>query len=364
MPRKRLPSDFPYHPGLELSIKRHIPPQPFAEPCFLKNAAPRPMAQDPRGGPYRTPLEWCLDFPPADTEPIKDPEFRRLHIVDQVACGAARAAQVLRCYLDDTEGTTYIAKIFDALYSCPEDGDYTYETDGNYASEAAAYKELMDLGMDGDLTPYYHGSWTFDLPVPSAHSPTTRSVRLIIIEDIPGRSMGDILGNYLETFILPEHRLAVLARVMEIYSVLEFAGVIHYDLAPRNVMLTGVNFNTWPNHTMPDAALIDFNWCALIDIPSTAIHRDNNTKPRDPKSYLGEECPDKWKYWVPKPHRSNPAAWRGWVRKLWPNSEEYSQPRPRYRRFDDLGDFIEVPPQPDPEYVRPPSPPTESDEEL
>lgn len=127
MPRKRLPSGFPYHPGLELSIKRHIPPEPFAGPSFLESAAPRPTARDPRGGPYRTPLEWCLDFPPTDTKPAKDPEVRRLHVVDQVACGAERAAQVVRCYLDDTKGTTYIAKMFDALYFWPEDGDHTYE---------------------------------------------------------------------------------------------------------------------------------------------------------------------------------------------------------------------------------------------
>uniref|UniRef100_A0A8H7TSD3 non-specific serine/threonine protein kinase n=1 Tax=Bionectria ochroleuca TaxID=29856 RepID=A0A8H7TSD3_BIOOC len=364
MPRKRLPSGFPYHPGLELSIKRHIPPEPFAGPSFLESAAPRPIARDPRGGPYRTPLEWCLDFPPTDTKPAKDPEVRRLHVVDQVACGAERAAQVVRCYLDDTKGTTYIAKMFDALYFWPEDGDHTYEADANYASEAAAYEDLMELDMDGHLTPHYHGSWTFDLPVPSPHSPSTRSVRMILIEDIRGRSMGDILEDYLETFILPKHRLAVLARVMEIYSVLEYVGIVHMDLAPRNVMIMGVDFNTWPNHTMPEVLLIDFNRCALLNRPSSYFPQDDNTNPIDPKTYLTTHCPDKWKDWVPEPHRSNPAAWRGWVRKLWPNSEDYSQPRLRSRRFDDLGDFIEVLPQPDPQYVRPPSPPTESDGEL
>lgn len=141
--------------------------------------------------------------------------------------------------------------------------------DANYASEAAAYEDLMELDMDGHLTPHYHGSWTFDLPVPSPHSPSTRSVRMILIEDIRGRSMGDILEDYLETFILPKHRLAVLARVMEIYSVLEYVGIVHMDLAPRNVMIMGVDFNTWPNHTMPEVLLIDFNRCALLNRPSS-----------------------------------------------------------------------------------------------
>ncbi|VUC24696.1 unnamed protein product [Clonostachys rosea] len=361
MARRNLPSHFPYHPGLELTIKEHIPPVPFAEPHFLKDAAPRLEVQPSGGRPNRTPLEWCLDFPPTETKPVKDPRARTLHVVEQVSCGAERTAQVLRCYLDGIEDKFYVAKIFDALYFLPEEFDHTYEADGNYATEAAAYEDIIEDGLDGRFTPHYHGSWTFDLPVPDSHTQSTRPVRMVLLEHIPGRSICEVVNNNLLSCILPEHRLEILAGIMEVYSLLKYYGIQHFDLAPRNVMIMGVDFSISPNDTMPGFVLIDFNHCSLHRRPSCYGGMNDDTKPVDPKTYLGKSCPDKWKCWVPEPHRSNPAAWRGWVRKLWPNSEDFSPPFFKSHVFDDLGDFIEVPPQPDKQDIRPPSLPTESD---
>lgn len=340
--QEELPQNFPYQRDATFTIEEHIPPQPFGPRTHFDYY--RPQIDEPHGC---TALEWCLKYPLDDPEPIEDPYTYTLHILDQVACGTKRAAQVMRCYLNNRKDKVYIAKFFDPLYTTTDCGDFTYDADHNYAFEAGAYRDISDAGLDGRYTPSFYGAWKIHLPVTDSDLATTRSVRMVLLEEIHGRSIVSLLREGKTSRVPPADRLAILAEIFEIYVRLEFAGIVHRDLEPRNVMLSGLDFDDpTAEYTKPRVVFIDFNVCELLQRRESFYTDARPKKPLDPKVEFGAYCPPEWRGWAPSPHCLNDAAWRGWIRKLW-NSDEFRKDKGRILTFDDKREFIEVEPEPD-----------------
>ena len=182
--------DFPYHRGLNLSIRPHRPPPPFGITGYCKG--PERQESPPAALRLSTHSDWCLQHPPADTSTDSNSSGHQLHVIDEIACEDGRGPQLIRCHLDENDDQIYAAKIFDPLcYSYyPPDGDFgdptdvTWLADQDYSRECAAYEDLSKAGVDGILVPKYYGSWTFNMAL--LHPQHVRPVRMILVEWIPG----------------------------------------------------------------------------------------------------------------------------------------------------------------------------------
>ncbi|KAH7324517.1 hypothetical protein B0I35DRAFT_424367 [Stachybotrys elegans] len=309
-------AEFPYRKGLQLTIKAHVPPGPFGL-GFQQKCVPRP-GFTPK---YEKKLDWCLKHSPVETEPPENTVVRTLHITEEIACKPYRSAQVVGCYLDGVTERLFVAKIYDALWYNSNTDDVTLCSDSRYSREAAAYEAIQKVRLDGIYSPQYHGSWAFDLPVPGREN-LTRPVRMTITEKIDGLSQYDVLNMNLTSRIPPKDRLEILAITAEIWSELEYYGIRHNDMAPRNVMLEELNLKDPAMYKLPKIYLIDFETSHLL------YHKDSERRPglegsspRHPKYWLGKYCPEEWLAWVPEPQRSDPDAWKSWVLQLWDDAE-------------------------------------------
>lgn len=331
--------ELPYRRGLNLSIRRHIPPPPcgkgYVEGLERQQSPPQPIREV-------TQSEWCLQHPPADTTPHPDTTSHDLHILDQIACGDKRGSQVVRCRLDQ-EDQVYVAKIYDPLYysytNCGTPVDVTWLADLDYCREAAAYEDLKEAAVDGLLVPEYHGSWTFDMALLDSK---TRPVRMILIGWIQGIDMFEIIKKEQVTRIPPQRRLDILARAMEAQAKIAFHGVKQADFSPRNIMIVGP-FET----QMPQVFIIDMNRSILTSRPNSKYPRYDTSRPISPHILHWGGCDNEFLSWVPEPHRSRRKAFNGWLKTTWENSDEFEivEEIKLLRRVDDR---IEVtPPWPD-----------------
>ena len=175
-----------------------------------------------------------------------------------------------------------VAKIYDPLYY-PALDDYTGEradvvelADRDYSREAAVYDELEDLW--GTMVPQYHGSWTFNLPTNTALG--IRPVRLILIELIDGVCMRDLNPKKLTE----KQRSNIMVKVIEAETIITYrGGVRHRDLAPRNVICSGRNFDS------PElrVAIIDFNISIIFRIVGGGPPREGDLPPSPISRWTG-----------------------------------------------------------------------------
>lgn len=117
--------------------------------------------------------------------------------------------------------------------------------DQDYSKEAIANEQLLKAGETGLSAALYYGSWTFRLPITSNGQPYTRSVRLILIEQLNGKTFRDTriqndsdIQMGPDSFHYPEkYRLEVFARAMDGFvRQLQF-GVNQSDFSGHNVVL-------------------------------------------------------------------------------------------------------------------------------
>lgn len=270
----------PYIPGLALGIDRHVPPPPFIE-SLRKDLAPRPSPSEDylRSVPQSKAV---VEFPPIDTGAPAGPEMARLLVTTPVCVGEVRGAQIISCTVHPhpRHGRPYqaTAKIYDPLYynfkahlsHQPE--DVMYNADLDYSNEAAAYEQLRKTGQAGSSAPAYYGSWSFSLPITVDNKPCNRPVRLILMEELNGRTIRDTrIRNDPnirtgDSFHYPEeYRLEILARAMDAFvRQLQF-GVDQSDFTGRNVLLVQDNSNgsqemeTSGGLPLPRVVLIDYN---------------------------------------------------------------------------------------------------------
>ncbi|KAH6974732.1 hypothetical protein EDB80DRAFT_659097 [Ilyonectria destructans] len=336
---------FPYRHGLDLSIRRHIPPPPYGF-GYVKGTE-RQQSPSP---PIRevTQSEWCVRHPPADSPyPHPDPTLHSLRVLDEIACKDGRGSQIVRCCLDDYESQVYVAKIYDALYySFTYSGtpvDVTWRADMDYRCEAASYEDLQKAEVDGLLVPKYYGSWTFDVPL--FGSDIVRPVRMVLMEWIQGITMYSLVEEGQTTRIPPQQRLNILAGAMEVYCKLIFHGVNHRDFAPRNIVLVGSNIEAH----LPRVLLIDLNRSVATNRPNSTFPRIITERPDNPITYLFGTCNNEFLSWVPQPHRSKPSVFKGWLKTTWENSEEFEAPVGRNLRRLQTDEIEICPPLPDAE---------------
>lgn len=98
-----------------------------------------------------------------------------------------------------------VAKIYDPLYYKPDycNSQLIYVVDKFYAREASS------------PTPRYYGSWTLEMAASHAGVPdvTSRTVRIILMEQVLGLSLEDVLLNVLEDKRFDAEREGYLADV-------------------------------------------------------------------------------------------------------------------------------------------------------
>ncbi|KAK9249273.1 hypothetical protein V1506DRAFT_569458 [Lipomyces tetrasporus] len=220
----------PYYPGREWSILSHDPPAPTVGHCDLT----RDGAWERE---WKHPLERCILHPPRPgsfgTTTVD------LKIVDIVRAGDQHSSQLVTVQVVNvdppesslpTSNIPLMAKIYDPLYFDHEqdDADPFLCVDRAYCQEAAAYKALSEL--QGTIIPRYYGSYSFDLPAGDA---TTRSVRLILIEVVPGSCM---LQLDPVDFSQSE-RQVIMKAIVDAESLLYTHNVLHGDVHPRNILI-------------------------------------------------------------------------------------------------------------------------------
>lgn len=206
----------------------------------------------------------------------EDGTTRRLEIVRPIRVRDGAYAQVVQCRVDGIRGPL-VAKIWDPLYrwddvELDEPDSPVGLSETEWSCEAAAYARIKERGLDGRYTPRYEGCWSFDIPYElelvsnasttigggqagrggrgrrrvSSEEPArrtikvTRTVRMLLMEYIPGDSILHLLETGAYRDIPPEARMDLLARVAELESALWHIRVSHGDRHSRNVVVVRV----------------------------------------------------------------------------------------------------------------------------
>ncbi|KAK9257399.1 hypothetical protein V1507DRAFT_431771 [Lipomyces tetrasporus] len=113
-------------------------------------------------------------------------------------------------------------------------------TDQEYSREAAAYTKLSF--MQGTIIPKFYGTFTLGIPIPDKG--ISRSVRLILLEAIPGKPMTQLEPT---DYSQAERQDIIKAlALIEAESLLYTNDVWQRDIHPRNVLVLDDCGNTAP----------------------------------------------------------------------------------------------------------------------
>ncbi|KAF2846187.1 hypothetical protein T440DRAFT_472040 [Plenodomus tracheiphilus IPT5] len=309
-PPKKLAT--PYTIGSRFTARRHRPP-----PVDYEGHTDGTNRGDLNDASH---LDWCLSHPPK-TGGIITEEYCDIEVARPIRTGVDYGAQVV--LLRDG----LIAKIFDPLFyrfhdqhdwappKNPRKRNVTLITDDEYLVETAAYTHLTKAGVVGNLTPAYHGSWVFDVPVNIKGESRSRQVHMILLEYVAGTRMLDINPQDLTQ----AERENIMFKAIEAETDLALAGVRHGDFEPRNIILCP----STPSSTDEDASansspvadpnlricIIDF---ADSGIFSTPDGQPSKLKNRNPLFQWSE--PDVWTDygWLPHYKEAQDWLWRMW----------------------------------------------------
>ncbi|PLB34275.1 uncharacterized protein BDW47DRAFT_134397 [Aspergillus candidus] len=235
----------PYVPDWRFQVKSHIAPAPTPaefNDCFLKES-------DWQERQLLSPVMQCVKLPPA---PGRDGDDSvSLQIMDLLDAGDKHEAQVFTVRLLETtsqslppKGTKLVAKLYDPLYYDDEAGalDPFVCLDWDYTHEVKAYAILRYL--QGHRIPRYHGSYSLTLPVDGGH---TRTVRMILIEHIPGLIMEDANPEYFDQSL----RQDLMRSIVDLESELHEKNVSIMGIEPRKITLTS------PTSDQPRVMFVD-----------------------------------------------------------------------------------------------------------
>ncbi|KAF2006014.1 hypothetical protein P154DRAFT_482759, partial [Amniculicola lignicola CBS 123094] len=253
----------PYIKGYTLNISRHTPPAPRYEHLAELDT---PRLQ------HASQLEWVLSNPPTEGTTATD-ERKNLTISSTLHIGLDKGPQVV--VVRDEEEKEMVAKIYDPLYyefrqyngigydEPPSiKVDVSTSADSDYCTEAAAYTELQGTPFEGQATAKYFGSWTFSAGLEGESQHKSRNVRLILMEHIVGVCMIKYDPASLEESECHE----AMKRILEISMEMSYAGIVHGDVAPRNIMLC-------PLPSRKDQILLSIGRIVFIDFTSSHLLR-------------------------------------------------------------------------------------------
>ncbi|EEP81434.1 predicted protein [Uncinocarpus reesii 1704] len=289
------------------TVRSHIPP-PIGSP--LEPCTPW---DDPRKERETiSPLQRCLLHPPSGgLDGDHTVEFKVVH---HLRAGRDHNSQVVVVSILNVSDncpevlvgvTTAVAKFYDPLHADPDDWGFDpfFYSHQCYISEAAAYSKLSDL--QGTVIPTYYGSYTLQLPVHEPTSPTTtRTVRLILIEDIVGTSMRDLWPREYSQAERKQIIRAIIDGESEIYR----HNIRLRDMHPRNVVVVT---DHRAEQRVRRVVLIDFerSWFSRAHFP-----KDEHKYL--PGTYISPLL--RWHHFV---RSSVFDDWIDWDRQLWLESE-------------------------------------------
>lgn len=317
----------PYLPGLSVRISRHAPPsgdeqsgsqqeRPQLEEAYLRTV---------------THSEAVVANPPVDG--VEDPSSQaELVITSTIAIGSARGAQIVACTVTpldggDSEAFEAAAKIYDPLYYNFEHSigyyprDCVGAADQDYMVETYAYEVLEQTGHAGSSAPRYYGSWTFTLPIVCGGSPTSRPVRLILMERLEGVTIRESRiqnaysrGAGKDAFHYPEeYRLEVLARAMDAYVGQIKGGVDQGDFAGRNIVLVPAQSEKVCGLSLPRVELIDYNNADVRELSPRQLDR---LPPSPAGVFWGQNLWEDVAGWVPDTWRDDEVQQEWLIRRF------------------------------------------------
>ena len=205
-----------------------------------------------------------------------------LTILRTLVVADGRGAQLVVCSVTPNpcpqESAGIVAKIFDPLYYPFEAPEAAYVPDNvalradvHYTHEAAALDHLDRMrkaGRTGLSAPKCFGSWTFTLPITHAGKKLQRSVRLVLMENINGRSIRSVCCDpaALSRYSEPD-RLGIFAMVLDGTVRQRHAGVDQRDLASRNVVLRPSSSPSAGNkQPLPQPVIVDYNIAVVFEL--------------------------------------------------------------------------------------------------
>jgi hypothetical protein len=275
--------------------------------------------------------------PPLETADPPVSQIHTLSVTREIAVVDGRDAQLVLCTITPKDPVgrdpfQAVAKIYDPLYySFPNKAvpsvpcDVTWVAEQDYSREAAAYEHLEAIGEAGSFAPKYFGSWTFtvDLQMGEATLPQPRSVRLILIEYVPGKSIRELCAGPAPAAATFDeaYRLEVLARILDGNVNLRFKGISQRDLAARNVIIQdppdaqGQTLEQ-ANTVIPRVVLIDYN----ISIVSARTRNKfvpfaGTTLPPNPMQFYWRSSFQEFGGWIPAAWENNAIPRQEWLQK-------------------------------------------------
>ena len=119
-----------------------------------------------------------------------------------------------------------VAKVYDPLYFHDDDGHINAFScvDKHYTHEVHAYHTLAEV--QGTFIPRFYGSFSLDIPCQNS---AKRTVRLILIEYIPGLAMSQVNATRYPQDI----RQQIMKAVVEFESSAYEKDIVLTDLSPR-----------------------------------------------------------------------------------------------------------------------------------
>ena len=242
----------PYSVGFTTIATRHKPHHPYEKDYEADGS---PVLEN-----RKTVSQWDSRLlSPTISGKMLYQDTKALEITAIIRAGCKRGAQLVIVNND------IVAKIYDPLYYDDSD-EFGFETDvvdkacSDYRTEAAAYQELQKSPAAQEVIPAFYGTWVIHVDTLKREGDQvwkyTRQVPLMLIEYVRGDTMIDINPLVLSEAL----RTSLMKKVMEIESIIFYAGVNHSDIHPRNVIIAGPPSHK--SHDTPDelfVKVIDFN---------------------------------------------------------------------------------------------------------
>jgi hypothetical protein len=328
----------PYASALTVTITEHVPPRPFGLPSVYPLIEPPYDTSDEHLKTLTQtrlvvtcpPVEANRDTDGAVAKMKKPPASATLKIDGPIAVKDGRGPQVVVCTItpQDRHSKPFqaAAKIFDPLYYSFQNENAphrpvatTLKADSDYSIEAAAYAHLQKTGQTGAFAPDYYGSWTFALPICHRGTQHERQVRLVLVEYIDGVCMRD-LCCYQESPPLAlgfseEHRLDVLADILDGAARMDHSGMNQRDLVPRNIMLKlEPEAEDERPRLVQRAVLIDYNISVVYHLsPEEWKYHEVTELPVNPMELFWNVSLDDFGHWVPQDWQCNGRAQQEWL---------------------------------------------------
>ena len=318
----------PYRKGFQFTARRVKPPPPFlGQYIFSRTKGFRAFLRHNRfpGDQFlrtTTQVDYCVSVASKPPLPCKDlGETVVLEVTHEITVGdgpdRGRGSQVVACLRRDSSSEPLVAKIFDPLYypfaddDFPEDpADVIVRAEHDFALESAAYSQLgLDKSLGGTVISRFYGSWLLHLPLKQLERP----IGLVLMEHVNGVPL-DTLDPELYT---QEERLRVMALVMEAAVRLEFAGVIHEDIAPRNVICSSSDLRD----DNLRVRIIDFGFVTVLPLRGGDTPCESEALPKSPLERFWRSGPYEMRAWEPDAWGGR--EWTDWLRETYGGSKRF-----------------------------------------